>query len=244
VRLPYIGMAIVLFLLAVGLASISLKPQQAAAEVTRDFRPGDYANGFASNSIWRQKWLFAGALGIFTYVGAEVSIGSLLVNFMGLPSIAGLPAAVAANYLMIYWGGAMVGRFIGSAVLTRLSTGKLLGFSGLCSLSFVVLAVCTHGHLAMYALLAVGCCNSIMFPSIFTLSIQGLGPLTSKGSSLMIAAIVGGAIIPLATGRLADSIGLQPAFLLPAICYVYIAALGFAAWSRPAGAASTASNSH
>jgi FHS family L-fucose permease-like MFS transporter len=244
VRLPYIGMAIVLFLLAVGLASVSLKPQQAAAEVTRDFRPGEYADVPASNSIWNQKWLLAGALGIFTYVGAEVSIGSLLVNFMGLPSIASLPAAVAANYLMIYWGGAMVGRFIGSAVLTRVSTGRLLGFSGLCSLAFVVLAVCTHGHLAMYALLAVGCCNSIMFPSIFTLGIQGLGPLTSKGSSLMIAAIVGGAIIPLATGRLADRIGLQPAFLLPAICYVYIAALGFAAWSRPAGVGGTSSRSH
>jgi FHS family L-fucose permease-like MFS transporter len=145
---------------------------------------------------------------------------------------------------MIYWGGAMIGRFIGSAVLTRLSTGRLLGFAALCSLSFVILAVSTQGHLAMYALLAVGCCNSIMFPSIFTLGIQGLGPMTSKGSSLMIAAIVGGAIIPLATGRLADHIGLQLAFLLPAVCYVYIAALGFAAWSRPAASVASMSHSH
>ncbi|WP_353064619.1 sugar MFS transporter [Tunturibacter psychrotolerans] len=239
VRLPYIGMAIVLFLLAVGLASISLKPQQAAAEATRDFRPSEYAAA-SNDSIWRHKWLWAGALGIFTYVGAEVSIGSLLVNFMGLPTIANLHAADAANYLMVYWGGAMVGRFIGSAALTRLSTGRLLGFSAFAALVLVITAVATHGHLAMFALLAVGFCNSTMFPSIFTLGIQGLGHLTSKGSSVMIAAIVGGALIPLATGRLADQVGLQLSFLIPAVCYVYIAALGFAAWSRPAGAASKA----
>ena len=244
VRVPYIGMAVVLFLLAVGLASISLAPRNSTTERTQDFRPGQFADVLVQKSIWRQKWLIAGALGIFTYVGAEVSIGSLLVNFMGLPSIANLPAAVAANYLMIYWGGAMVGRFIGSAVLTRLSTGRLIGFAGLCALSLVVLAVLTHGHLAMFALLAVGCCNSIMFPSIFAFGIQDLGALTSKGSSLMIAAIVGGAIIPLATGRLADSFGLQVSFLLPALCYVYIASLGFSAWSRPAGTGTAAPLSH
>ncbi len=233
VRLPYIGMAMVLFLLAVGLASISLKPQQSAAEATRDFRAGNYGHQ-TSTGILNQKWLLAGALGIFTYVGAEVSIGSLLVNFMGLPTIASLQAAEAANYLMLYWGGAMVGRFIGSALLTRLSTGRLLGIAALVSMALVILAVLTHGHLAMFALLGVGFFNSTMFPSIFTLGIQGLGPLTSKGSSLMIAAIVGGAVIPLATGNLADTFGLQHAFLLPALCYVYIAAFGFAAWSRPA----------
>jgi MFS transporter, FHS family, L-fucose permease len=232
VRLPYIGMAIVLFLLAIGLASISLKPQQAAAEATRDFRPGEYAAA-SNDSIWRHIWLWAGALGIFTYVGAEVSIGSLLVNFMGLPTIANLHAADAANYLMVYWGGAMVGRFIGSAALTRLSTGPLLGFSAFAALVLVITAVATHGHLAMFALLAVGFCNSTMFPSIFALGIQGLGHLTSKGSSIMIAAIVGGALIPLATGRLADHVGLQLSFLIPAVCYVYIAAFGFASWSRP-----------
>jgi len=96
----------------------------------------------------------------------------------------------------------------------------------------VVLTILTHGHLAMFALLAVGFCNSIMFPSIFTLGIQDLGPLTSKGSSLMIAAIVGGAILPLGTGKLADHIGLQAAFLLPAICYVYIAGFGLASRRR------------
>jgi FHS family L-fucose permease-like MFS transporter len=126
----------------------------------------------------------------------------------------------------------MIGRFIGSAILQRISTGPVLGTTALAAFSLVTLTILTHGRMAMFALLAVGICNSIMFPSIFTLGIQNLGSLTSKGSSVMIAAIVGGAIIPLATGKLADHIGLQPAFLLPAICYIYITCLGFAAIRR------------
>jgi FHS family L-fucose permease-like MFS transporter len=151
---------------------------------------------------------------------------------MGLPSVAGLPEAKAADFLMVYWGGAMIGRFIGSAVLQRVHTGRLVCVAAITAFCLVLLTILGHGHLAMYALLAVGICNSIMFPSIFTLGIQGLGPLTSKGSSLMIAAIVGGAVIPLTTGKLADRIGLQPAFLLPALCYVYIAGLGLLAARR------------
>ena len=126
----------------------------------------------------------------------------------------------------------MLGRFIGSAVLKRLPTGSVLGCAAVCSFACILAAVNTHGHIAMYSLLAVGFCNSIMFPSIFSLGIEGLGPLTSKGSSLMIAAIVGGAIIPLATGKLADLRGLQSAFVLPALCYIYIAAFGFASRRR------------
>lgn len=232
VRIPYIGMALVLFCLAAGLALIKLKPQEAAVNLTRDFRPGAFAPSLNTDSIWRHPWLLTGALGLFTYVGAEVSIGSLLVNFMGLPHIAGLSEAKAANFLMVYWGGAMLGRFIGSALLQRLRTGPVLGSAALAACCLVILTILTHGHTAMFALLAVGFCNSIMFPSIFTLGIQDLGPLTSKGSSLMIAAIVGGAIIPLATGKLADHIGLQAAFLLPAICYVYIAGFGLASGRR------------
>jgi FHS family L-fucose permease-like MFS transporter len=229
VRLPYIGMAIVLFCLAVGLASIRLEPQLSTQHVTRKFRPGAYRDdGGFSQSILRFPWLLGGALGIFTYVGAEVAIGSLLVNFMELPRIAGLPEARAATFLIVYWGGAMLGRFVGAAILKHFRTGPILGTAGVCAFSCVLLAVTSHGYIAMGALLAVGLCNSIMFPSIFSLGLKDLGPLTSKGSSLMIAAIVGGAIIPLATGRLADKIGLQPAFLLPSLCYVYIAVFGFA----------------
>jgi FHS family L-fucose permease-like MFS transporter len=238
VRIPYIGMALVLLCLAIALAFIKLNARKDVGDHTQDFRPGAFADASAvPDSIWKHPWLLAGAAGIFTYVGAEVAIGSLLVSYMGLPAIAGLPEASAANYLMVYWGGAMLGRFIGSAILQRVRTGPVLGIAALSAFSLVVLSILTHGQTAMFALLAVGFCNSIMFPSIFTLGIQGLGPLTSKGSSLMIAAIVGGALVPLATGRLADRIGLHLAFLLPATCYIYIACFGFAALRRATGLA-------
>ena len=131
VRMPYIGMALILFCLAVGLALIKLKPREPGVNLTQDFRPGAFADSLDADSIWRHPWLLTGALGLFTYVGAEVSIGSLLVNFMGLPQIAGLPEAKAANFLMVYWGGAMLGRFIGSALLQRLRTGPVLGCAAL-----------------------------------------------------------------------------------------------------------------
>ena len=234
VRLPYIGITLMLVLLAIALASIRLKPQQSTADRTQDFRPGAFAEALSRpDSIWRHPWLLAGALGIFTYVGAEVAIGSLLVNYMGLPQIGGLTQSTAANFLMVYWGGAMVGRFIGSGILQFVRTGTVLGIAAIGAFVLVVTTILTHGHTAMYALLFVGLFNSIMFPSIFTLGIQDLGPLTSKGSSLLIAAIVGGAIVPLATGKLADKIGLQPAFLIPALCYVYIAIFGLASIRRP-----------
>jgi FHS family L-fucose permease-like MFS transporter len=237
VILPYFGMAVVLALLAIILASIHLHhPRNSAAERTQDFRPGAFSEALSKpDSIWRHPWLLFGAVGIFTYVGAEVTIGGLLVNFMGLRDVAAISQSRAANYLMVYWGGAMVGRFIGSGVLQRLKTGKLLGLNAIVAFFLVVLALLSHGHLAMFALLLVGLFNSVMFPSIFALSIQDLGSLTSKGSSLLIAAVVGGALIPLATGKLADIIGLHHSFVLTALCYVYIAAYGIANIRRPDG---------
>jgi FHS family L-fucose permease-like MFS transporter len=236
VQAPYIAIAVALALLALALAAIKLKPQVGHTDLTQDFRPGAFAEALSRpDTIWNHPWLIAGALGIFTYVGAEVSIGNLLISYMGLPEIAGLREAVAGEFLMVYWGGAMVGRFIGSAVLQKVRTGPVLGTAAIVAGLLVVTSVLTHGHLAMAAILAVGLCNSIMFPSIFTLGIQDLGPLTSKGSSLMIAAIVGGALIPLSQGKLADHIGLHPSFIIPAICYVYIAAFGIAAIRRPPG---------
>ena len=237
VSVPYIGIALMLLFLAIALALIKLKPQAGMTDLTQDFRPGAFAEALSKpDSIWHHPWLIAGALGIFTYVGAEVTIGSLLVNYMGLPQIGALGESVAAKFLMVYWGGAMIGRFIGSAVLQRVRTGPVLGVAGIGAFTLVVTSILTHGHLAMYALLFVGIFNSIMFPSIFTLGIQDLGPLTSKGSSLLIAAIVGGALIPLATGALADKIGLHPSFIIPAICYIYIAIFGIAAIRRPIAA--------
>jgi FHS family L-fucose permease-like MFS transporter len=234
VRLPYIGITLMLVLLAIALGLIKLKSDASSAEMTQDFRPGAFAEALSKpKSMWQHPWLLAGAVGIFTYVGAEVSIGSFLVNYMGLPQIGNLRDAVAANYLMIYWGGAMIGRFIGSAVLRRVRTGPVLGVAAIVACLLTLTSVFTHGHVAMFSLLFVGFFNSIMFPSIFALGIQDLGPLTSKGSSLLVAAIVGGALIPLATGRLADHLSLQSAFVIPAICYVYIACFGMASIRRP-----------
>jgi len=256
VRLPYIIITVTLLLLAIALAAIKLKPQTGMTDLTQDFRPGAFAEALAQpDSVWKHKWVILGALGIFTYVGAEVSIGNLLVSYMGLPEIAGIKQSVAANFLMVYWGGAMIGRFIGSAVLQRVKTGYLLGAAAIVAFFLIMISLRTHtaGVLSvvpmhflgwhwvmtiphswpMWTLLLVGLCNSIMFPSIFTLGIQDLGPLTSKGSSLLIAAIVGGAIIPLAQGALADKIGLHPSFIVPAICYIYITVFGFLAIRRP-----------
>ncbi len=240
VIVPYLVLALLLALLALLLAAMNLQPQTSAAERTQDFRPGAFSEALSKpDSIWRHPWLLSGAAGIFIYVGAEVTVGSLLVNFMSLPDIGNLKEATAANYLMIYWGGLMVGRFIGSAVLQRVKTGKLLAFNAIAAFVLIIVCLLTHGQIAMYALLLVGLFHSIMFPSIFSLGIQDLGSLTSKGSSLMIAAIFGGAVIPEATGKLADLIGLHHSFVLMLLCYIYIAAFGIANVRRPEGSDNT-----
>jgi MFS transporter, FHS family, L-fucose permease len=221
VRVPYLGIAITLLVLAVAIGLIKLP----TTDFTRDFRPGELQTQ-ASGSIWKHPYLLLGALGIFVYVGAEVSIGSFLINYLGLPHIMNLPERTAAHYVSFYWGGAMVGRFIGSYVLRYVSTGKALAAAAFIAFCLVLTTMATGGPVALYSVLAVGFFNSIMFPSIFTLGLAGLGELTSKGSSLMVQAIVGGALIPLAEGHLADRIGVQHAFILPAICYIYIAIFG------------------
>ena len=226
VQTPYIIITVLLVLLAVVLSSIRLVQQ---AQNTVDYRP---IAGFGG-SVWGQKWLLLGAMGIFLYVGAEVSIGSFLISYFGRPEIGNLTAAAAATYVSYYWLGAMIGRFVGSAILQKMRTGTLLGLCGLVACLLVVGSIVTTGHMAMWTILAVGLFNSIMFPSIFTLGLAGLGELTSKGSSLMVQAIVGGAILPLLYGKLADGIGYQHAFIVPALCYMYIAVYGFAAARRP-----------
>ncbi len=226
VQTPYLVITGILVLLAVVLAAIKLGKQ---AQHTVDYRP---IAGFGG-SIWGQKWLLLGAAGIFLYVGAEVSIGSFLIGYFGRPEIGNLDPAAAAKYVSYYWGGAMVGRFIGSAILQKVRTGTLLGVFALVALLLVVASMTTTGAVAMWTILLVGLFNSIMFPSIFTLGLVGLGELTSKGSSLMVQAIVGGALIPVLYGKLADGIGYQHAFIVPALCYVFIAVYGIAAARRP-----------
>jgi len=221
VRLPYLGITITLVALAAAIALVKLPP----TDFTRDFRPGELQTS-ARGSIWTHPYLLMGALAIFVYVGAEVSIGSFLINYFGLPQIGGLSQKTAANVVPLYWGGAMVGRFIGSGVLRLVSAGKALAGAAFVACCLVLITMMSTGHVAIASVILVGLFNSIMFPTIFTLGLAGLGELTSKGSSLMVAAIVGGALIPLAEGHLADRIGVQHAFILPAICYVYIAIFG------------------
>jgi MFS transporter, FHS family, L-fucose permease len=213
VKAPYVGLGIALVVLAVAIGSFKL-PTIAHAQ----HKVGEKVN----DSIWKHPSLIFGAIGIFVYVGGEVSIGSFLVNYFTQPEIGGLTAKVAASFVTFYWGGAMVGRFIGSAILQKVSTRGLLGVCAVCAAALVAISMLTTGHFAMYSIILVGFFNSIMFPSIFTLGVAELGPLTGDGSGVMIMAIVGGAIIPVAQGAIADRIGIHHAFFLPVICYLYI----------------------
>jgi FHS family L-fucose permease-like MFS transporter len=293
VKMPYVGLGITLVLLAVAIGLFHLpKIPQAQRQI------GVKVN----DSIWKHPSLIFGAIGIFVYVGAEVSIGSFLVNYFSQPEIGGLTEKIAAGFVALYWGGAMIGRFFGSAVLKgaraasmamasiggivaylisswvahtwatnleapvdhlnlaavlwagvsilvraqplfalvavvgallaillvvrggrlTVTTGVLLGICAVCAACLVALSMLSSGHVAMYSIILVGFFNSIMFPSIFTLGVAELGPLTGDGSGVMIMAIVGGAILPVAQGAIADRIGIHHAFFLPVICYLYI----------------------
>ena len=213
VKLPYIGLGIALVVLAIAIGLFKLPKIEQAQH-----KAGEKIN----DSIWRHPSLIFGALGIFVYVGAEVSIGSFLVNYFSQPDIGGFTEKVAASFVPFYWGGAMVGRFIGSGLLQKMSTRKLLGICSVFAAALVAISMLSSGHFAMWSIILVGLFNSIMFPSIFTLGVAELGPLTGDGSGVMIMAIVGGAIIPLAQGFFADRIGIHHAFFLPVVCYLYI----------------------
>ncbi|MEI6894271.1 MAG: sugar MFS transporter [Colwellia sp.] len=221
VQMPYVLLAAMLLVLAAIFAWIKLP--NLSLDDDKAEQPKNNDNG----SAWQYKHLVLGAVGIFVYVGAEVSIGSFLVSFFADPNIAGLAESEAAKYIAYYWGGAMVGRFIGAAVMQKIAAGKVLSFNALLSMLLITVAMFSSGQLAMVAILLVGLCNSIMFPTIFSLAIAGLGPHTSQGSGILCLAIVGGAIIPLIQGVLADSIGIQPSFFLPILCYFFIVYYGF-----------------
>lgn len=287
VKMPYVGLGIALVLLAIAIGSFKLpKIEHAQRKV------GESVN----DSIWKHPNLIFGAIAIFVYVGAEVSIGSFLVNYFHEPEIGGLAEKVAASFVAFYWGGAMLGRFIGSNLLggakaaymslvtaisialillsypiqnhmppgyepgspnltwlawllvagrplltlvaiatatialfaalrggrTTAKTGLLLGLCAISTSVLVAVSMLSNGHMAMWSIILVGFFNSIMFPSIFTLGVAELGPLTGDGSGVLIMAIVGGAIIPVMQGAIADRIGIHHAFFLPVICYLYI----------------------
>jgi FHS family L-fucose permease-like MFS transporter len=213
VKLPYLVIGITLILLGIVIGMIKL-PAMPHAERHGQTGP--------KTSLWKYRHLVLGCIGIFVYVGGEVSIGSFLINYFTQKNIGNITEVAAAGFVAYYWGGAMVGRFIGSAILQKVETRVLLGLAATAAGALVVTSMLTAGHVAMWSIILVGFFNSVMFPSIFTLGIAKLGPLTGDGSGMLIMAIVGGAIIPVMQGALADRIGIHHAFILPVLCYVYI----------------------
>jgi len=220
----YLGVALALIVLAAGIFLFRL-PAHAEATEQADPRRHTFAETL------RHRHVRFGVLAIFLYVGAEVAIGSFLANYLMRPDIGAIPAADIGHYVSMYWGAAMCGRFIGAALLLRAHPRRLLALYASANMVLIVTTACSSGHLAMWSVIAIGFFNSIMFPTIFTLVIDRLGPLTQKASSLLVMAIFGGAVIPPLQGFLADRLyavsgnetsSLQYAFVLPLLCYAYI----------------------
>jgi len=221
VRLPYLAIALVLFALAAIFAAVRLPD----VSTTDEEAP--------STPLLQHRRVRLGIGAIFLYVGAEVAIGSLIVLFLSQPDVMGFPPEVAGKYVSAYWGAAMVGRFVGSALQQWVRPGRVLAFHALLAVFLTLLTVTTSGSTAMWSMLLIGFANSIMFPTIFSLSIAGLGSQTSRASSLLVMAIVGGALVPVSVGFLADMWGLTVAMASTAVCYGYI--LYFAVTAERAG---------
>jgi MFS transporter, FHS family, L-fucose permease len=226
VILPYGLVAAVLVVLAVVIARFPLPAiGLATSRVAKEERK--------RHSLWDHRNLIWGTGAIFIYLIAEIGVGNLFVNFVVLPDIGAMTTEEAGRYLTLLWGGMMVGRFIGAALMQRIAAEKVLAFCSVAAFIVMVVTVFTSGTVAMWALISVGLFHSIMFPTIFTLGIKGLGPLTEEGSGLLIMAIAGGALVFI-HGWLADVYGLQQSFLLTAVCELYI--LFYALWgSKPTG---------
>jgi FHS family L-fucose permease-like MFS transporter len=220
VQKPYLVLAGALLLLALLFAFARLPKIEHADDGVVQL------DSAARTSVLAHPHLLMGAIGIFLYVGGEVSIGSFLINFLGEPNVGALTPSAAAHYVSYYWGGAMVGRFIGFAVMRFVSPGKALAFNAASSIVLIMLAIFADGQVAMWAILAVGLCNSIMFPTIFSMALHQLGKFTGQASGILCMAIVGGALVPFAQGLLADTVGLQWSFVVPAACYTFILYFG------------------
>ena len=210
VQMPYVGLALTLILIAVVFAFVKFPKIQESSDVKGE------------GSAWKIRHLMLGAVAIFTYVGAEVSIGSALVMYFGDEGLHLFGEADAARYVSLFWGGAMIGRFIGSAVMQKVPAGKVLAFNSVMVVILIVTSMLTTGYVALWSIVLVGLFNSIMFPTIFTLGIDGLGKHTSQGSGILCLAIVGGAIVPMVMGILADRFGLSNSFVVAIVCYGYI----------------------
>ena len=228
VVLPYIIVTVVLVVLAVVIARFPLPSMgQATRRASREARKG--------LSLWSHRNLVFGVPAIFIYLIAEIGVSNLFINFISQPHIGDLTHQQASNYLFLLWGGMMVGRFLGSLLMQKVDAAKVLTSFAMGAFAVMLVATFAQGPTAMWALISVGFFHSIMFPTIFTLAIKGLGPLTEEGSGLLIMAIAGGALV-VVQGWLADRYGLQLSFLLTAACELYV--LFYALWgSKPAAAA-------
>ena len=215
VQMPYLGLAGFMILLSVLIGLIKLPDaRQIAAAQTESNHDG-------KTSVWQYKHMVLGTIGIFCYVGAEVAIGSLMVNV--LEHTAGLDHDKAAGYLSIYWGGMMVGRFIGAGLMNKIAPNKYLAFNASMAVGLLLLAIAANGGaVTQWALLLIGFFNSIMFPTIFSLGTKGLSKFTGAASGIISTAIVGGALVPVLQGLVIDNVGLMISYVIPAVCYVYI----------------------
>jgi FHS family L-fucose permease-like MFS transporter len=229
VQLPYFIVAMVLVVLAVIIARYKLPDLDAAA------RRVD-AEERKKHSLWEHRNLLFGVPAIFIYLIAEIGVSNLFINFVSSPGIGNMTHTEASNYLFLLWGGMMVGRFGGSQLMRKFPAEKVLAWTSIGAFVVMMITVFASGKLAMWSLISVGLFHSIMFPTIFTLGIRGLGPLTEEGSGLLIMAIAGGALV-VVQGRLADMFGLQLSFLLTAACELYV--LFYALWGCKVTAAET-----
>lgn len=211
VEKPYLGLGIVLVLIALFIARAKLPTFHSDA--------GEDASW---SELFSNRRLMLGCIGIFAYVGGEVSIGGMLVNYLGSEHVLSLTPEIAGRYVSLYWGGAMVGRFIGTPILSRVEPARVLKWAAMGAILMLALSLGTQSTAAMAFILLVGLFNSIMFPTIFSQSISGLTRGTERASGLLCTAIVGGAIIPLLQGLMADHFGLTLSFVLPIACYGYL----------------------
>ena len=227
VQLPYLIVAVVLVVLAFVIGRFPLPAMgQAALRVVREERH--------RHSLWSHRNLVLGVPAIFIYLIAEIGVSNLFINFVSAPEIGNVTHAQASNYLFLLWGGMMVGRFLGSAIMQKVAPERVLAFAATGAAIVMLAATFATGQIALWSIISVGLFHSIMFPTIFTLGIKGLGPLTEEGSGLLIMAIAGGALV-VVQGQLADRFGLQMSFLLTVACEFYV--LVYALWGcKPTGA--------
>ncbi len=220
VVMTYVGLAAVILLIS-AIIYFSKLPEIGVEEETTTDAVDDKTN------IFTHRHLLLGVVSIFLYVGAEVAIGSFIIRLAGDPAIGGLTELEGKNFVSYYMFFAMVGRFAGSYFLSKISPSKVVGFNALVAVALLFVGVFTSGTLALYSIVLIGLCNSIMFPTIFTLAIKDLGSFAKQGSSYLVMAIVGGAFVPPLMGYVSGLQGIQKAFLVPVACYVFIAFYGF-----------------